>query len=105
MCYTDLIRNYLTGYAPNYGDPDIHSLLEHLWRSYTDYDPINNEKIKNFFLSLEPIFEVLPPNDSDRLCDTVVSLCLEHERLAFLEGLRVGSQLMLESVLTQGSSQ
>lgn len=105
MRYTDLIRNYLTDHAPNYGDTDIHSLLEHLWRSYTEYNPVDSDTICAQLRTLEPIFEALPFEKSNELFNIVFTLCAAYERSAFLEGLHVGARLILELDPSPGSAQ
>lgn len=94
--YTQAIADYLSSHEPDYGDSNIHSLLEMLYRCYTEYNPIDNAVIRQQFSSLEPIMEKLPLTESDEVFYTFCRICIETERLAFLEGLRVGLRLEAE---------
>ena len=94
--YIAILKRYLAENPPEYMDTDIHSLLEMLWRCYTESNPVDNDETKALYRSLDPIFDVLPFEDSNFLFGTVVSLCRVFERQAFLSGLRVGAQLTVE---------
>lgn len=94
--YTEKIREYLATHEPDYGDSNIHSLLELLYRCYTEYNPIDNAAIRRQFSGLEPIMEKLPLAESDEVFYTFCRICTETERLAFMEGLRVGLRLEAE---------
>ena len=94
--YTQAIKAYLSSHEPDYGDANIHSLLELLYRSYTEYNPIDSDTIRARFSSLEPVMEKLPLAESDAVFYTFCQICIETERLAFLEGLRVGLRLKEE---------
>ncbi len=94
--YISNLRTYLSKHQPNYGAPEISSLLEFLWQSYTTENPIDSDQIRALFDSLGPIHDALSVEDSDLLFQTICSLCIEHERVAFLEGLRIGARLTAE---------
>lgn len=94
--YISHLKTYLASHRPKYGDDNTHSLLEFLWRTYTEYNPINSQAIKDHFASLRTTFNKLSADGADCLFDTVCSLCAEHERLAFSEGIRVGMRLTVE---------
>lgn len=66
-----------------------------IYQFYTEYNPIDNEEIQCQFRSLAHFFEHLSPEELDMVFDIICQLCSSHERLAFLEGLHVGAQLIL----------
>ena len=94
--YIKQLKAYLTNTTLNYGDPDITTMLDFLWTAYTQENPTYNEAIRQGFLAMEPVFETLSLEDADNLLRVVCSVCLEHERLAFLSGLHVGAALEKE---------
>ena len=90
------LRAYVTEIKRSYGDKDIHLLLEMLSRTYCEYNPIDNDAIQNSFHDLESCLEHLPSRENDQVFDRVCALCVEYEKAAFLEGMRVGAQLVME---------
>ena len=75
---------------------DAESVLNLLYRTYTEYNPIDNERIKANFATLRNHFPELNLKQFDPIFTTVSDLCLECEQLAFMEGLRLGVTLVLE---------
>ena len=94
--YFEAFHRYLSQTSPNYGDQDLHSLLELLWRTYTELNPIDNDTIRSGFQKLGPYFQALPVDEANLLFCVICKICIEHERLAFLEGMRVGALLIDE---------
>jgi len=94
--YMQSIKAYLAEREPNYGYYEAHSLLELLWCSYTQSNPVENEKLKMLFDELEPLFASLSAEDSDLLFSKISDICMEYEHAAFLEGLHVGIRLVVE---------
>ena len=93
--YAKVLHDLITP-SPHYRDTDVNSMLEFLWRIYTEQNPIDNVKIKSLFLDLGAIFKKLSLEEADQLFDVTCHICIEHERLAFIEGMRVGVLLMEE---------
>ncbi|MBO5953081.1 MAG: hypothetical protein J6Q53_03035 [Oscillospiraceae bacterium] len=94
--YMNVLKKYLAENRPNYGDGDVRSLLEFLYGHYSATNPIDNEAIRTQFGKLRAHFSFLKEECFDTVFDVVCDLCLEHERLVFLEGTRVGARLALE---------
>ena len=94
--YSQAIEDYLSAHEPDYGSSDIHSLLELLYHCYTEYNPIDNAKIRAEFSGLEAMLGKLTLAESDQVFYTLCRICIETERLAFMEGLRVGLRLKEE---------
>lgn len=81
---------------PIYGEEGIDSILEMLHFYYTQANPINSEEIWDGFKAIRSSLEKLPSGEIDSLVDTVCDLCLQHERLAFIAGIKVGFELNRE---------
>ena len=67
-----------------------------LWSIYTIYYGMNSEKINAGFAEIEEAAGQLSQKRKRRLMRLVGDLCVEHEKNAFIEGIRVGSRLMLK---------
>ena len=94
--YIDQLKKYLAEREPDYGVSDVHSLLEMLWDFYTEFNPVDNERIREKTRELGAIFESLPLKEGDQLFYMLSDLCLEVERAAFLNGIHVGVRLAEE---------
>lgn len=92
--YLKFLEEYYKQNPPNYGD--MESVLEVLYWYYAENNPIDNQKIRDSFAKLRSQFPNLSIQGFDPIFTTVSDLCVEHERLAFHEGLRVGVELMME---------
>lgn len=94
--YKQMIKEHLSENEPNYGDTNIHTLLELLYHCYTECNPIDNAAIRGHFADLEGILEKLTLAENDQVFYTICRICTETERMAFMEGLHVGLRLEAE---------
>lgn len=92
--YLKILEEHFKQNPPNHGD--MESVLEVLYRYYAENNPIDNQKIRDSFAKLRSQFPNLSLQEFDPIFDTVSDLCLEDQRLAFQEGLRLGVTLMIE---------
>ena len=92
----EMIKVELKQQRIKYGYTDVHTLMEHLWRTYTEENPISNDKLRKLEAEIDPILDSLPIKDSDKLFLIFWEFCQEYERAAFLDGFRVGARLMME---------
>lgn len=87
------IHKSIAEHPPNYNGSG--TLLDMLYWHYTESNVLDNEKIKGQFEALRNLVN-LSRQEYDELFYIVSDLCLEHGRLAFIEGLRLGVVLMQE---------
>ncbi len=92
--YLKFLEEYYKRNPPNQGD--MESVLEVLYWYYAENNPIDNQKIRDSFAKLRSQFPNLSLQEFDPIFDTVSELCVEDQRLAFYEGLRLGVTLMIE---------
>lgn len=92
--YLKFLEEYYKQNPPNHGD--MGSVLEVLYWYYAENNPIDNQKIRDSFAKLRSQFPNLSLQEFDPIFDTVSELCVEDQRLAFYEGLRLGVALMIE---------
>ena len=91
--FYETLKNHIESYPLNYGDSDIQSILEMLWNTYCQHNQMDSEQIKNGFAELYSHIKHLPLSDVDGVIDIVCSLCWEHEKAGFVEGVKVGIRL------------
>lgn len=82
----EVLQQHFAQHPPDYGDAE--SVLDMLFWHYTEYNQIDNEKIKTQFAKLRDYLS-LPPREYDEVFYIVGDLCIEHSRLAFREGMRL----------------
>ena len=91
--FYETLKNHIESYPLNYGDSDIQSILETLWNTYCQHNQLDTEQIKAGFANLYRHMKHLPLSDVDGVIDIVCSLCWEHEKAGFVEGVKVGIHL------------
>lgn len=70
--------------------------LEALWWHYAGFHPIHSVKSKNQQLLIREKLGDYKIVDVDETMDLITSLCTEYERLAFVAGMKLGMQFMIE---------
>ncbi len=88
--YIKALQDYCKQNPLSHGEAE--SVMEFLYWHYAENNRIDNQKIRTSFAKLRRQY----PHLSLEEFDPIFTLCAEHERLAFLEGLRLGVTLMME---------
>lgn len=86
------LRKYVTENSPNYGS-DAHSILEMLFTYYHECNNTDTDVVKAAFEDLYQRMHGMPLKEMDRIVDAVCTLCREHEKAGFVEGIKVGIRL------------
>jgi hypothetical protein len=91
------VKDYLLRNPVSYSG-DVDSLLEMIYFRYTEYNPVENERVKSCFLGfLEKLHNLLRDEEEEnQMIDLVGNACAEYERTAYMEGVKVGIRLMIE---------
>ena len=76
-------------------DPAL-SPLEMLYQFYLEFCAVDTETIRSQFALLDRCLENCTLAEQNVVSDALCDICSEHERLAFLEGIRIGFQLTAE---------
>lgn len=63
---------------------------------YAEHHPMVNESTKAHYRTIRNLVDAVPVLDSDQMMELMSKPSLEHERIAFFAGFRLGAQLMLE---------
>ena len=81
---TALQTHLATQQSPN------QSILEMLFDAYNDTTGMDNEEIKADFEELYRLVNGKPLKEIDEIIYAVCTLCRDHERAGFVEGVKVG---------------
>ena len=93
--YVAVLRKYVAENPPNYGS-DGHSILEMLFSYYHECNNTDTDAVKAAFEDLYQRMHGMPLREIDRIVDAVCTLCREHEKAGFVEGVKVGQILNQE---------
>ena len=66
------------------------SILELLYDAYNDTTGMDNEEIKADFERLYQLMNGKPLQEIDEIIYAVCTLCRDHEKAGFIEGVKVG---------------
>ena len=89
--YIEVLKLYVSQNPPAY-TRDANSILE-LHYYYRERKAEALEAIKEDFDDLYRQMHGMNPREMDRIVDDVCTLCREHEKAGFVEGVKVGIQL------------
>ena len=87
------LQSKLDTLQPNYPS-NAESILEVLYNTYNEYSCFENEQIKADFEELYQRMNGKSLQEMDEIIYAVCTLCRDHERAGFLEGIKVGLHLM-----------
>lgn len=94
--YIQSLRSYAATHPPDFGDGNAQSILDMLFCHYSEFNRFDTEAIKSNFDELYAWMEELHLRDMDKIIGIVCSLCREHEKAGFAEGVKVGMRLQQE---------
>lgn len=83
--YLTALQTHLTTQQPT-----NQNLLDLLFDAYNDTTGMDNEEIKADFERLYEIINGKPLKEIDEIIYAVCTLCRDHEKAGFIEGVKVG---------------
>ena len=86
---------FMTALQPNYTD-NAESILEVLFDAYNESSGFDNVAIKADFEELYRLMNGKPLKETDDIIYAVCTLCRDHEKEEFIEGIKVGISLAKE---------
>lgn len=89
------LQSKLDTLQPNYPN-NADSILEVLYNTYNEYSCFENEQIKADFEELYQRMNGRPLQEMDEIIYVVCTLCRDHEKAGFMEGVKVGIHLAQE---------
>ena len=87
------LQSKLGTLQPNYPN-NAESILEVLYNTYNEYSCFENEQINADFEELYQRMNGKPLQEMDEIIYAVCTLCRDHEKAGFMEGIKVGLHLM-----------
>lgn len=94
--FVAVLKTYLDQETPNYQDGDAESLLEMLYNVYSEFNGFDNDLIRRDFDLLYESMNGKSLHEIDQIIYPVCSLCRNHEKTGFQEGVKVGIRLAQE---------
>lgn len=89
--YINSLRKHITDNPPDFGDAD--SVLALLYEAYSEINRMDDTQIKADFAALYQTMNGMTLQEMDRILDPVCTLCRDHERAGFTEGMKIGVRL------------
>ena len=94
--YIEQLRTYVADHKITFVEESAEPCLDSLWWHYGETHSMSSTATKEGFRLLRDSLSGMLPKDADEVIAQVGCLCAEHERIAFVAGLRLGAQLILE---------
>lgn len=89
--YFEKLRTYIAENPPDFGDGE--SVLTLLYEAYADSNKMDDGTIKEDFNELYRLINGMALREMDKIIYPVCTLCRDHQRSGFIEGIRVGIRL------------
>ena len=89
------LQTYLATQQPNYPD-NAESILEVLFDAYNESSGFDNAAIKADFEELYRLMIGKSLKESDEIIYAVCTLCRDHEKAGFIEGIKIGMIMLQE---------
>ena len=93
------LQTHLANQQPNYPD-NAQSILEVLFDAYNESSGFDNATIKADFEELYRLMNGKSLKEIDQIIYAVCTLCRDHEKAGFFEGIKVGMSLVKELNIT-----
>ena len=90
------LQTHLATQQPNYPD-NAESILEMLFNVYTEFNGFDNQIIREDFNNLYAAMNGKTLREMDQIIYPVCTLCRDHEKTGFQEGVKVGIRLAQEA--------
>ena len=92
--YFKKLKNYIAENLPDFGDGD--SVVTLLYEAYAESNKMDDGTIKEDFDELYRQMNGMELRDMDKIIYPVCTLCRDHQRSGFVEGVKVGMRLREE---------
>ena len=92
--YFEKLRAYIAENPPDFGDGE--SVLTMLYEAYAESNRMVDGIIKEDFNELYRLMNGMELREMDKIIYPVCTLCRDHQRSGFVEGVKVGMRLREE---------
>ena len=97
--YIHALKSHIAAHPPDLDNED--SVLGILYETYSEANALYDDEIKSDFHALYSAMHGIPLREMDKIVYPVCTLCRDHQKSGFIEGVRIG--VMLCNELTGGS--
>ena len=91
--FMNALQTNLATQQPNF-PANAESILEVLFDAYNESSGFDNAAIKSDFEELYQLMNGRPLREIDEIIYAVCTLCRDHEKAGFIEGIKIGFHLM-----------
>ena len=84
----DVLRQHTADHQPDFGNGA--SVLSLLYEAYSECNRLEDDRIKADFNELYRQMNGMTLREMDHILDPVCSLCRDHERIGFVNGIKLG---------------
>ena len=95
--YFEKLRTHIAENPPDFEDGD--SVLTLLYEAYAESNKMDDGTIKEDFNELYRLMNGMELREMDKIIYPVCTLCRDHQRSGFVEGVKVG--ILLQAELTE----
>jgi len=92
--YFERLRTHIAENPPDFGDGE--SVLTLLYEAYADSNKMDDGTIKEDFNELYRQMNGMQLREMDKIIYPVCTLCRDHQRSGFVDGIKVGIHLQTE---------
>lgn len=89
--YFEKLRAYIAENPPDFGDGE--SVLTLLYEAFAESNKMDDGTIKEDFNELYQLMNGMDLREMDKIIYPVCTLCRDHQRSGFVEGVKVGVTL------------
>ena len=86
--YAKALKACITASPPDLGNED--SVLGMLYEAYSESSAMYDDEIKADFHALYEAMHGMPLREMDKIVYPVCTLCRDHQKSGFIEGVRIG---------------
>lgn len=92
--FLEKLIDHITENPPDFGDSD--SVLTLLYEAYSEIQKMDDAQITADFHNLYEAMNEITLQEMDKIIYSLCSLCRDHERSGFVNGVKVGIRLRTE---------
>ena len=89
-----ILKSHIETHPPDFGDGD--SVLTMLYEAFAEATPMDDGQLKQDFHELYELMNGMSLREMDKIIYPVCTLCRDHQRSGFVEGVKVGVKLKQE---------
>lgn len=89
--FIQTLHAFVSSHEPNYGDGE--SVLTLLYEAYAECNKMDDGTLKEDFNDLYQLMNGMELREMDKIIYPVCTLCRDHQRSGFVDGVKVGVRL------------